>query len=141
MFQLNLGNYGEYGSYIRAHPNEVSDLLNTLLINVTEFFRDPPSWAILRHEVLPPLLKRLKPGHSFRAWSAGCASGEEAYSIAILLAEHFETRIRDYDIKIYATDIDYEALNSRRGECPRMRCTGCGLNGGRSISWERARSR
>lgn len=114
MFQLNLGNYGEYGSYIRAHPNEVTDLLNTLLINVTEFFRDPPSWELLRHEVLPPLLKRLKPGHSFRAWSAGCASGEEAYSIAILLAEYFGTRIHDYDIKIYATDIDDEALNSAR---------------------------
>jgi two-component system, chemotaxis family, CheB/CheR fusion protein len=117
MFQLNLGDYGEYGSYIRAHPNEVNELLNTLLINVTEFFRDPPSWEILRHEILPPLLKRIKPGHSFRAWSAGCASGEEAYSIAILLAEHFGTRIQDYDIKIYATDIDDEALNSaRRGE-------------------------
>jgi len=117
MFQLNLGDYGEYGSYIRAHPNEVNDLLNTLLINVTEFFRDPPAWEILRHEILPPLLKRTKPGHSFRAWSAGCASGEEAYSIAILLAEHFGTRIQDYDIKIYATDIDEEALNSaRRGE-------------------------
>lgn len=114
MFQLNLGGYGEYGSYIRAHPNEVTDLLNTLLINVTEFFRDPPSWELLRHEVLPPLLNRLKPGHSFRAWSAGCASGEEAYSIAILLAEYFGTRIHDYDIKIYATDIDDEALNSAR---------------------------
>src|SRR5438105_15819872 len=58
MFQLNLGGYGEYGNYIRAHPNEVNDLLNTLLINVTEFFRDPPSWELLRHEVLPPLFKR-----------------------------------------------------------------------------------
>jgi two-component system, chemotaxis family, CheB/CheR fusion protein len=112
MFQLNLGDYAKYGEYIRQHPDEVNQLLNTILINVTEFFRDPPSW-----EILPNLLKRIKPGHSFRAWSAGCASGEEPYSTAILLAEHFGPRIQDYDIKIYATDIDDDALNTaRRGE-------------------------
>ena len=117
MFQLNLGNYGDYGDYIRDHPDEINQLLNTLLINVTEFFRDPPAWEILRHEILPSILKRVKPGHSFRAWSAGCASGEEAYSIAMLLWEYFGSRIQDYDIKIYATDIDEEALNAaRRGE-------------------------
>src|SRR5438477_315345 len=114
MFQLNIGAYSQYAEYIRKRPEEVTELLNTILINVTAFFRDPPAWEILRHEVLPSLLKRVKPGHSFRAWSAGCASGEEAYSIAILLAEHFGTRIHDYDIKIYANDIDDEALNSAR---------------------------
>ena len=117
MFQLSLSGYAEYGDYIRKHPDEINELLNTLLINVTEFFRDPPAWEILRHEILPPLLKRIKPGHSFRAWSAGCASGEEPYSIAMLLAERFGSRIKDYDVKIYATDIDEEALNTaRRGE-------------------------
>src|SRR5690348_16072031 len=117
MFQLNLPDYAQYADYIRKHPDEVNQLLNTILINVTEFFRDPPAWEILRHEILPNVLKRVKPGHSFRAWSAGCASGEEPYSVAILLAEHFGPRIQDYDIKIYATDIDEEALNTaRRGE-------------------------
>lgn len=117
MFQLNLPDYGQYAEYIRKHPDEVNQLLSTILINVTEFFRDPPAWEILRHEILPGSLKRLKPGHSFRAWSAGCASGEEPYSIAILLAEHFGPRIQEYDVKIYATDIDEDALNSaRRGE-------------------------
>jgi two-component system CheB/CheR fusion protein len=117
MFQLGLGDYAGYAAYFGKHPDEINQLLNTLLINVTEFFRDPPAWELLRHEILPPLLKRIKPGHSFRAWSAGCASGEEAYSIAILLAEYFGPRIQDYDIKIYATDIDEEALNAaRRGE-------------------------
>ncbi|HUK46345.1 MAG TPA: protein-glutamate O-methyltransferase CheR, partial [Terriglobales bacterium] len=117
MFQLNLGGYGEYSEYIRKHPDEVNELLSILLINVTEFFRDPPAWEILRHEILPSLLKQIKPGHSFRVWSAGCASGEEPYSVAILLAEHFGPRIQDYDVKIYATDIDEDALNTaRRGE-------------------------
>jgi two-component system, chemotaxis family, CheB/CheR fusion protein len=117
MFQLSLSGYGEYGEYIRKQPDEINELLNTLLINVTEFFRDPPAWEILRYEILPPMLKRVKPGHSFRAWSAGCASGEEPYSIAMLLADHFGPRIEDYDVKIYATDIDEDALSTaRRGE-------------------------
>jgi two-component system, chemotaxis family, CheB/CheR fusion protein len=117
MFQLSLGGYAEYGEYIRKHPDEINELLNTLLINVTEFFRDPPAWEILRHEILPPVLKKVKPGHSFRAWSAGCASGEEPYSIAMLLAEHFGPLIQDFDVKIYATDIDEDTLNTaRRGE-------------------------
>jgi two-component system, chemotaxis family, CheB/CheR fusion protein len=117
MFQLNIGSYADYADYIRDNPGEINELLNTILINVTGFFRDPPAWEILRNEILPPLLKPLKPGHSFRVWSAGCASGEEAYSAAILLAEHFGPQIQEYDVKIYATDIDEEALNTaRRGE-------------------------
>ena len=117
MFQLNLADYADYSDYIQKHPDEINHLLSTILINVTEFFRDAPAWEILRHEILPNVLKRIKPGHSFRVWSAGCASGEEPYSIAILLAEHFGSRIQDYDVKIYATDIDEDALNTaRRGE-------------------------
>jgi two-component system, chemotaxis family, CheB/CheR fusion protein len=119
MFQLSLGTYGEYRDYIRKHPDENNKLLSTILINVTEFFRDPPAWEIIRHEILPSLLKSLKPGHSFRVWSAGCASGEEAYCVAMLLAEHFGSRLEEYDVKIYATDIDEDALTTgRRGEYP-----------------------
>ena len=117
MFQLNQGSYAEYAEYIRKIPDEINALLNTLLINVTEFFRDPPAWEILRHDILPPIIKHLRPGHTFRVWSAGCASGEEAYSIAIMLAELFGARISDYDVKIYATDIDEQELTmARRGE-------------------------
>jgi two-component system CheB/CheR fusion protein len=117
MFQLNMGSYAEYGEYIRKNADEANELLSTILINVTEFFRDPPAWEILRNEILPPLLKTLRSGASFRAWSAGCASGEEAYSIAIILSEFFGPRIAEFDVKIYATDIDDEALvAARRGE-------------------------
>ena len=119
MFQLNLGNYAEYAEYIRQRPDEIDQLLNTILINVTGFFRDPPAWELLRNELLPKILTHLKPGHSFRAWSAGCATGEEPYSIAMLLAEHFGNHIQEYDIKIYATDIDEEALSlAARGVFP-----------------------
>jgi two-component system, chemotaxis family, CheB/CheR fusion protein len=117
MFQLNIGSYEEYGEYIRDNTDEANELLNTILINVTEFFRDPPAWEILRNEILPPILKSLKPGASFRSWSAGCASGEEAYSVAIIFSEFFGPRIAEFDIKIYATDIDEDALTTaRRGE-------------------------
>jgi two-component system CheB/CheR fusion protein len=117
MFQLNIGSYAEYADYLRKHQDEINKLLATILINVTEFFRDPPAWEILRHEILPPLIKQLKPGASFRAWSAGCASGEEAYSVAIMLAELFGPRLVEFDVKIYATDVDDEELvTARRGE-------------------------
>jgi two-component system, chemotaxis family, CheB/CheR fusion protein len=117
MFQLSIGSYGDYAEYVLNHPDEATELLNTILINVTEFFRDTPAWEILRNEVLPVKLKGLKSGESIRAWSAGCASGQEAYSIAIVLSEYFGPRIAEYDVKIYATDIDDDALTTaRRGE-------------------------
>jgi two-component system CheB/CheR fusion protein len=117
MFQLTIGSYAEYADYLRKHSDEINHLLSTIFINVTAFFRDPPAWEILRHEILPPMIKQLKPGASFRAWSAGCASGEEAYSIAIVLSELLGSRISEFDVKIYATDVDEEELiTARRGE-------------------------
>src|SRR5579884_986144 len=117
MFQLKIGDYSSYSDYIRRNPAEINDLLNTVLINTTQFFRDPQGWELLRTEILPKLTATLKPGDSFRVWSAGCASGEEPYSLAILLREHFGHQARDYDLKIYATDVDEDALDiARRGE-------------------------
>jgi two-component system, chemotaxis family, CheB/CheR fusion protein len=119
MFQVKVGGYGEYLDFIREKRGEVNDLLNTVLINVTHFFRDPQAWEALGREIIPELAERLQPGDTFRAWSAGCASGEEAYSLAILLCEQFGADIRNYDVKVYATDVDEEALNiARRGEYP-----------------------
>src|SRR5262249_19637496 len=108
-----------YLDYVRANSEETNLLLDTVLINVTEFFRDPAAWDVLADDVLPSLLKNMRPGGSFRGWVAGCASGDDGYSLAILVAEHFRSSIGDYDIKIYATDIDESALNiARRGEYP-----------------------
>jgi two-component system CheB/CheR fusion protein len=117
MFQLKQKDFAEYRDYLRKTPAEVDELLKTILINVTEFFRDPGSWEFLRRRVLPGLLRRHNAGESIRAWSAGCATGEEAYSVAITLCEHFGKNTGDYDIKIYATDMDEDALNlARRAE-------------------------
>ena len=120
MFQTGAPSYADYLNKIRENPaREITELLNTVLINVTEFFRDPQAWDALRNDVLPQLLAQLKPGDSFRAWSAGCASGEEAYSIAILLTDLLGDRLPEYDVKVYGTDIDEDALTTaRRGLYP-----------------------
>ncbi len=117
MSGVKTADYADYLEHVRNHPDELDALLNTVLINVTEFFRDPQAWDFLREEVLPSLLRNKKPGDVFRAWCAGCASGEEVYSLAILVAEHFGQKLVDHDIRIYATDIDEDALAvARRAE-------------------------
>src|SRR5579871_5468702 len=125
MFQLSVDSYSGYADYIRRHPDEVNYLLATVLINVTQFFRDPQAWEVLRTAILPQLTGNLKAGDTLRCWSASCASGEEAYSLAITLCEHFGQTIKDYDIKIYATDVDEDALNiARQGayQADKLRC-------------------
>jgi two-component system CheB/CheR fusion protein len=117
MAHVRATHYGEYQQLLRHDPAEITQLLNTILINVTDFFRDPAAWEFLRTEVLPPVLDEYQPGDAIRAWSAGCASGQEAYSLAICLAEYFGDRLPEMDVKVYATDIDDEALTvARRGE-------------------------
>jgi two-component system CheB/CheR fusion protein len=122
--QLNIPTYGEYLEYFHSHPGEIDHLLEVVLINVTRFFRDPAAWEALRNEAFPLILKGLKPGDTFRAWCAGCSTGEEVYSTAILLAEEFGPRLKKFEVKIYATDHDEQALNvARRAEYPRERVT------------------
>jgi len=117
--QLAIPDYEGYIEYIQGNPGETNQLLDAILINVTEFFRDPGAWDVIDSDILPYLLKRLRTGDSFRAWAAGCSTGEEVYSLAILVAEHLGSRISEFDIKIYATDVDEAALDvARRGEYP-----------------------
>ncbi len=114
--ELKISTYPEYERYLDEHQGEYVKLFETLLINVTEFFRDPDAWKIIEENVLPDIIARKKKGDSIRVWSAGCASGEEPYSVGILLAEALGNAIHDYEIKIYATDIDENALaEARRG--------------------------
>ena len=103
----------EYQDYLEVHPEEFALLFNTILINTTEFFRDPDAWEYLRAEVLPGLLIQ-RPQGLIRVWSAGCASGQEAYSLAMLLAEALGPEEFRQRVKIYATDVDEEALAAAR---------------------------
>src|SRR5215469_517 len=119
MQQLGVATYEEYLQHIGRDQGETVKLLDTVLINVTRFFRDVQAWDSLAQHVLPAMFKTRPPGSSFRVWCAGCASGEEPYSVAILLCELLGPRVKDYEIKIYATDNDESALNmARRAEYP-----------------------
>jgi two-component system CheB/CheR fusion protein len=103
-----------YRQYLEDHPEEFSPLFNTILINVTGFFRDKESWDLLASDVIPQILEQKGDLDSIRVWSAGCASGEEPYTVAMVLAEELgEEGFRDR-VKIYATDIDEEALTEAR---------------------------
>ena len=114
IYALGLGEYGDYLDYLEVHPEEYEILFNTILINVTAFFRDAGTWEFLQHEALPQLLERRGNGGPIRVWSAGCASGEEAYSLAMLFAEALGPEVYRERVKIYATDIDEEALARAR---------------------------
>ncbi len=112
--QLHMSDYSKYLGYLQENPDEINEFLDAVFINVTSFFRDPQAWETLRREALPAVLKTKKGGDTVRIWSAGCASGEEAYSVAILLADYFGPRITEFDLKIYATDQDEAALTAAR---------------------------
>ena len=103
-----------YQDYLEIHPDEFASLFNTILINVTSFFRDPAAWDSVRKLALPQILAAKAPGESIRVWSAGCATGEEAYTLAMVLSEELgEEQFRER-VKVYATDVDDEALNTAR---------------------------
>ena len=105
--------YTDYRDRLETHAGEFTELFNTILINVTSFFRDNEAWDYLRDEVVPTLVRR---DDEVRIWSAGCSSGEEAYSLAILFAEQMGIEAFIERVKIYATDIDDDALaTARRG--------------------------
>src|SRR4026207_2433786 len=106
--------FDAYLDYLELHPEEFEALFNTILINVTAFFRDPEVWTYLDATILPQLLDHRVGSRPLRVWSAGCASGQEACSVAMLLAERFGIDGVRERVKIYATDVDEEALKEGR---------------------------
>ncbi len=110
----DIDNFGDYLEYLKVHPEEFPALFNTILINVTSFFRDLTAWEYLASHTLPQIIKHKSPQEPLRFWTAGCASGEEAYTLAILLAETLGMEDCLRRVKIYATDVDEEALTQAR---------------------------
>jgi two-component system, chemotaxis family, CheB/CheR fusion protein len=106
--------YLGYLDHLEVDPEEFTHLFNTILINVTSFFRDPPAWEYLGSEILPRLAADKREGEPIRVWSAGCASGEEAYTLAMAIAEALGPEAVKERVKIYATDVDEDALNQAR---------------------------
>jgi two-component system CheB/CheR fusion protein len=108
------GSIAEYHQYLREHPNELSNLLRDFLISVTNFFRDPDAFETLAKDFIPKLFANKGPSEQVRVWVPGCASGEEVYSLAILLAEYAQQTNAPQPIQLFATDIDEESLAEAR---------------------------
>ena len=103
-----------YVKYLQQSPTEVEDLFKDLLIGVTNFFRDADAFLTLETEVIPRLFEGKAAGSVIRVWSPGCSTGEEAYSIAILLQEQMDILKQSYTVQVFATDIDSKAIASAR---------------------------
>ena len=107
-----------YLSYLHLHPGEAAALLQDILISVTNFFRDPEEFEALAQHI-PSLFENKGPGDTLRIWVPACATGEEAYSLAILLHEHARTLEAPPAIQVFATDLDEQAIHTaRRGLYP-----------------------
>jgi two-component system CheB/CheR fusion protein len=111
---VGVATYPEYEDYLEVHPDEFAQLFDTILINVTGFFRDAPTWEYVRNELVPRIVAERPEPAPIRVWSAGCASGEEAYSLAMVFAEALGPEEFLRRVKVYATDADDGALNQAR---------------------------
>jgi two-component system CheB/CheR fusion protein len=107
---LRKENLDAYVAQLRGDPVELNALYQDLLIGVTQFFRDPDAFTILEQRVIPHLLDQTPPEHEIRAWIAGCATGEEAYSIAMIFHEQMTARGRPVNLKLLATDVHPSSL-------------------------------
>ncbi len=111
---LQIDNIEDYVAYMQKSEREAGVLFKELLIGVTNFFRDPKAFQFLQDQVLPVLFEKKPDNYTIRAWIPGCATGEEVYSIAILLHECMELTGRHFHIQIFGTDIDEDAINVAR---------------------------
>lgn len=103
-----------YVRFIQQTPEEVEALFRDMLIGVTNFFRDPEAFKALKAQIIPQLFAGKRPETAIRIWVPGCSTGEEAYSLAILLAEHQETLKQSFKVQVFATDIDSHAIATAR---------------------------
>ncbi|MEI7847957.1 MAG: CheR family methyltransferase [Chloroflexota bacterium] len=103
-----------YLRYLQQTPAEVEALFRDLLIGVTNFFRDPKVFEVLEQQLIPRLFAEKSSGESIRIWVAGCSTGEEAYSLAILLQEQMDALKKNFKLQIFATDIDNQAVAKAR---------------------------
>jgi two-component system, chemotaxis family, CheB/CheR fusion protein len=111
---LGVETFTDYLDHLQVHPDEFSDLFDFILINVTSFFRDDAVWSYVAAEVIPRIVRSKEPAAPIRVWDAGCASGEETYTIAMLLADELGRDAFVDRVKIYGTDVDAGALEQAR---------------------------
>jgi len=111
---LQIQTLTDYVYYLHHHPGEIAILFKELLINVTNFFRDPDAFELLKNELLNTVLIDKLTDTPIRVWVPGCSTGEEAYSIAILFLECMHTLNRRFHVQIFGTDIDMDAIEIAR---------------------------
>lgn len=117
-----------YEDFLSINPDELKELASNFLVCVTSFFRDPKAFAALRQQIKQSLAKKV-PGSEFRIWVPACATGEEAYSIAIIVLEEIEASGNDYKLRIFATDINQESVKvARKGLYPESELSGIDEN-------------
>ncbi len=104
----------QYFRYLQENPNEIDQLYNEFLINVTNFFRDPEAYESLKQNALIKLIQEKNDGDTIRIWIPGCSSGEEVYSIAIIIKEIFEETGLNFNVQIFGTDLDLDAIQTAR---------------------------
>jgi two-component system, chemotaxis family, CheB/CheR fusion protein len=109
-----IADLANYTVFLQRTPVEIEALFCDLLIGVTNFFRDPAAFAELEIKVIPRLFANKPDGATIRVWTCGCSTGEEAYSIAILLQEQMEKRKKTFNLQLFATDIDSRAITQAR---------------------------
>ncbi|HWR90775.1 MAG TPA: chemotaxis protein CheB, partial [Desulfobacterales bacterium] len=116
-----IGKIATYVRFLRENPQEIELLFKELLIGVTSFFRDSPAWEQLKDQAIPALLAAYPKGGVLRAWAAGCSTGEEAYSLAMVFKEALEQAkpSRNFSLQVFATDLDRDAIDrARAGDYP-----------------------
>lgn len=118
MFQ-KLERLADYVRYVQENRDELKALYEDILISVTRFFREPETFEALKIKVFPQLLEQRNPNHPIRVWVPACATGEEAYSIAMCLLEFCEDKLREERVQIFGTDVDEDSIqHARRGVYP-----------------------
>ncbi|MBV6623178.1 MAG: protein-glutamate O-methyltransferase CheR [Rivularia sp. (in: Bacteria)] len=114
MQQLGIKNYGDYLEYLQSHAEECAPLLDTILINCSDFFRDSDYWDYLANNIIPQIITSKQPDERIRVWSAGCSSGQEVYTLVMLLVEALGIEQYLQRVQVFATDIDKDALKQSR---------------------------
>jgi len=104
----------DYLKLCQSNVSELAVLFKDVLINVTRFFRDPDVFELLKKSVFPPLIEQKGTNGAFRLWVPGCATGEEAYSMAICLLESLEAKAQDFKLQIFGTDVDIKSIEQAR---------------------------
>ena len=109
-----ISEHGQYIRFLRENPEEVDQLFREFLIGVTHFFREPEAFAALKEKFLPAIFGSMRQNETFRAWVAGCSTGEEVYSLAIVIQEYLQKNPKQAELQLFGTDIDKRAIDKAR---------------------------